>query len=501
MQYVETSQNDKYQIAMLAFLVAFFTYICVYGFELTHFGLSIDEEFNNNISHTIAIGRWGHALLKASIYPEPFIPFYTEMLTFILLSASCALIVYTFSLSLKQTLFFAVLYASSAQFAYQLQFLNQCDTVATAILLSSMAVYLIVRKNSFLHTVLIPALLLGYAVAIYQSIIFFSYSLLLAYLLLDIVRDTEDSRHLKLIFRLIIASIIGLILYFVLGELILNYYHLHSESYLSDMFIWLEESPKQALKKISRSIEHYFTLKAPYGMNTFVLAVVFLILPLFYPLRRKTRYSLYVFLSIITLFSMNIVLGDELSARTMTSFAIFLASAGLISFIVIRKNKYLWAIAAFSFLYGMATVSNLFYADYISYKKDYRLASAIANDIATELNVSLESPVKVYFFGALDIKRVNRPKNSDMFGASFLNWDHGNSGRISAFMNKAEIANIVPASYDEIKSDLNAVYAAPIWPQKGSILQIKDVVVVKLGQNVGYCPNGVKENTNPKQCL
>lgn len=159
-----------------------------------------------------------------------------------------------------------------------------------------------------------------------------------------------------------------------------------------------------------------------------------------------------------------------------------------------------WAIAAFSFLYGMATVNNLFYADYIAYKKDYRLASATANDIATELNVSLESPVKVYFFGALDIKRVNRPKNSDMFGASFLNWDHDNSGRISAFMNKAEIANIVPAPYDEIKSDLNAVYAAPVWPQKGSILQIKDVVV-KLGQNVGYCPNGVKENTNPKQCL
>lgn len=88
-----------------------------------------------------------------------------------------------------------------------------------------------------------------------------------------------------------------------------------------------------------------------------------------------------------------------------------------------------------------------------------------------------------------------------MFGASFLNWDSGNSVRISAFMNKAEIATIIPASYDDIKSDLNTVYAAPKWPQKGSIFRIKDVVVVKLGQSVGYCPNGVKENTIPKQCL
>jgi hypothetical protein len=500
MQYTETSQNDKYQIAMLTFLAAFITYIFVYGFELTHFSLSIDEEFNNNISHTIAIGRWGHALLKASIYPEPFIPFYTEMLTFILLSASCAVIVKIFSLNLNQAIFFAVLYASSAQFAYQLQFLNQSDTVATAILLSSMAVYLIVRKNSFLYTVILPAFLLCYSVAIYQSIIFFSYSLLLAYLLVDIVKGAENSGHLKLIFRLLISSAIGMVLYFLLGKLFLSYYHLHSESYLTDIVTWFN-NPKLALKKISRCIEHYFTLKAPYGMNTFVLAIIFLILPLFYPLKRKTRYSLYALLSIITLFSMNIVVGKNLPARTMTSFAIFFAASGVISFIVIKKNKCFWAVAAFSFLYGMATVSNLFYTDYLAYKKDYRLASAIASDIAKKLNVSQETPVKVYFFGALDIKRVNRPKNSDMFGASFLNWDHGNSGRISAFMNKTEIANIVPASYDDIRSNLKAVYAAPVWPQKGSILQINDVVVVKLGQYVGHCPNGVKENTKPKQCL
>lgn len=197
MHKLDTNRNDNYQ-TLTVFVAAFVTYLFVYGFELTHFSLSIDEEFDNNIAHTIAIGRWGHALLKATIYPEPFIPFYTEILTFILLAASCVVIVKTFALKFKQALFFAVLYASSAQFAYQLQFLNQCDTVATAILISAVAVYLIVKNDSFFCSLCLPALLLGYAVAIYQSIIFFSYSLLLAYLMLDTVRGASDSKHIKL---------------------------------------------------------------------------------------------------------------------------------------------------------------------------------------------------------------------------------------------------------------------------------------------------------------
>lgn len=190
MQVLKLIHNNKHHIAIITFLVAFFTYLLVYSFELTHFTLSIDEEFSNNIIHTIDLGRWGHALLKSTIYPEPFIPYYTEILSFILLSVSCVVIVKAFSLNLDESVFFAILYASSVQFAYQLQFLNQADTVATAILMASVAVYLIIHKKSILQSIILPALLLGYTASIYQSIIFFSLSMLIAYFLIDIIRET-----------------------------------------------------------------------------------------------------------------------------------------------------------------------------------------------------------------------------------------------------------------------------------------------------------------------
>ena len=48
------------------FIAALISYCFVYGFELTHFTLSIDEEFRNNFLQTLMLGRWGHAFLTCS---------------------------------------------------------------------------------------------------------------------------------------------------------------------------------------------------------------------------------------------------------------------------------------------------------------------------------------------------------------------------------------------------------------------------------------------------
>lgn len=500
MQVLKLIHNNKHHIAIITFLVAFFTYLLVYSFELTHFTLSIDEEFSNNIIHTIDLGRWGHALLKSTIYPEPFIPYYTEILSFILLSVSCVVIVKAFSLNLDESVFFAILYASSVQFAYQLQFLNQADTVATAILMASVAVYLIIHKKSILQSIILPALLLGYTASIYQSIIFFSLSMLIAYFLIDIIKGNDPGKHFKLLSKLFIAALIGVVLHFVIGKLVQHYFHITNESLFISDVKWITQSPKYAFKKICRSIEHFFLFKASYGLNTFLLAFLCLLLPLFSLKKNKIRYAIYALGSILALFSMNIILGNDLPTRILTSFSVFFTSAGLVGFITLNRNKYFWAVAVFSLLYGMSKVSFLFYLDYVAYNKDYRIASSIAEDMAKDLHISLEKPVKVYFFGPYDIKTENKSRYTYMFGSSFFNWDGGNSERISAFMNKTEIANIIPATYQDIKPGLQSIYAAPVWPNKGSIMRINDVVVVKLNQNVGYCPTGVKKGSYPKEC-
>ncbi|RYZ11630.1 MAG: hypothetical protein EOO24_05810 [Comamonadaceae bacterium] len=75
----------------ICFLIALASYAFVHGFELTHFTLSIDEEPLDNFGQTLSAGRWGHALLKRHLLPEPYLPFLTMALSLILLSMAAAL--------------------------------------------------------------------------------------------------------------------------------------------------------------------------------------------------------------------------------------------------------------------------------------------------------------------------------------------------------------------------------------------------------------------------
>jgi len=198
---------------------------------------------------------------------------------------------------------------------------------------------------------------------------------------------------------------------------------------------------------------------------------------------------------------MNVFIGGLLPPRSMNCLAISFAASGVILFSKYGYKKIIWLIPAFSLLYGTASSSRLFYTDYISFNQDYRISSLIANDISNYIDVPPYQPVKVYFYGAFTIDSVDKPKNHDMFGSSFLSWDAGNSARISAFMNVTGIAKIIPTPYSELKSGLKQINSAPTWPSKGSVFKVNDVVVVKLGLSPGNCINGFYKNIDPTRCL
>lgn len=492
--------NTKPYTIIYPFLTAFVVYVLVYGFELSHFSLSIDEEFNDNIMHTISMGRWGHAYLKLIFFPEPFIPFFTEIISFILLSVTCCVITNSLNLNLKEAIFFSILFASMPQLAYQLQFLNQFDTLAASLFLASFSINLMIKRKGIFFAIILPSSLLCFSISIYQSVIFFPLSILISFFCIETVRSEKNLNHFKIIIRFIISSIIGFVLYAILTRMIQNYYQVSSDSYFINMINWLHFPPTESLKIVINLISSYFTFKAPYGLSIFTFSAVFLIAPLILPVNR-IRYSLYALMLIFSAFAMNMIIGGVLPARAMTSLTVVFASSGTLAFITLKKWKLLWLVPSVSLIYGTAVASNLFYTDYISYNKDYRLAVKITNDISEKFKITLEDPTKVYFYGGLNMNYNNKPVNSDMFGTSFLNWDSGNSARISAFINRTGIANITPASYNNIKKSEDLIKSAPIWPSNGSIFIVSDVIIVKLGQNPGNCINGTYKNIDPTRCL
>ncbi|KAA5974863.1 MULTISPECIES: glucosyltransferase domain-containing protein [unclassified Pantoea] len=473
----------------------------VYFFELTHFTLSIDEEFSNNIAHTISMGRWGHVLLKSTIFPESFITFYTEILSLVILALSCSVISKTLGLNTQQSVFFSILYSALPQFAYQLEFSNQSDTLATAVLLSSVSTYLTLRKKGFLLSVITPVIALTFSVSIYQSIIFLPVSIIASYICYAIANNKSDLTFKNIVFKPVIVMIVAAVAYSLLTKIIQWHFGKSSESYFLNMIGWIHQPVNETIKSIVAFIIDYFSFNAPYGLSIYAFSLLFLVVIFVSPIKNRFVFLLSAAAVILSPFLMNVIIGGFLPPRAMNCLAISFAASGVILFTLYAEKRILWAVPVIVLLYGTASSSKLFYTGYLSYNQDYNVSSFIANDIYKYVGTPPDRPVRIYFYGALNVDSVDKPTNHDMFGSSFLNWDAGNSARISAFMNATAIAKIIPASFDEIKPEIEKINSAPLWPAKDSVFKINNVVVVKLGSTPGNCINGVSKSTDPTRCL
>ncbi|MEB7537151.1 glucosyltransferase domain-containing protein [Pantoea anthophila] len=491
----------KKETLFVSFISSLSVLFIVYFFELTHFTLSIDEEFSNNIAHTISMGRWGHALLKSTIFPEPFIPFYTEILSLVILALSCSVISKTLGLNTQQSVFFSILYSALPQFAYQLEFSNQSDTLATAVLLSSVSTYLTLRKKGFLLSIITPVIALTFSVSIYQSIIFLPVSIIASYICYAIANNKSDLTFKNIVFKPVIVMIVAAAAYSLLTKIIQWHFGKSSESYFLNMIGWIHQPANETIKSIVAFIIDYFSFNAPYGLSIYTFSLLFLVVMFVSPIKNRFVFLLSAAAVILSPFLMNVIIGGFLPPRAMNCLAISFAASGVILFTLYAEKKILWAVPVIVLLYGTASSSKLFYTDYLSYNQDYNVSSFIANDIYKYVGTPPDRPVRIYFYGALNVDSVDKPANHDMFGSSFLNWDAGNSARISAFMNATAIAKIIPASFDEIKPEIEKINSAPLWPAKDSVFKINNVVVVKLGSTPGNCINGVSKSTDPTRCL
>ncbi len=358
-----SNRSSASYIFIASFIVSLLSSMIVYGFELTHFTLSIDEEFNDNILHTISMGRWGHALLKTLILPEPFVPFFTTLISLIALSLSSAVIVKSLKLDFKTALFFSILYIALPQFAYQLQFTNQSDTLAISILTSSLVVYFTFNYNSFISSIALPTLL-------YQWEYPFSHSLLLcrytqfSHLAISYMRNDVSPANMKNTVKLIINSVSAVVLYSIITRVVQNYYGVSSDSYFLNLIGWLHADFSDTLHSTFQFILTYFTFNAPYGLNTFSLSsliVIAFIAKIFIKNKKwKIQITVLAMLIVASSFIFNIIVGGYLAARAMTSLPLSFAIISSMLFIETKRKNVLFIFPVVILLCGTLHPVNCF---------------------------------------------------------------------------------------------------------------------------------------------
>lgn len=170
----------------------------IYGYELTHFTLSIDEEFFDNFYQTVSLGRWGHAFLRWYILPEPFAPFFTTLVSLLFFSLSTTLVTYIYNLSTKDSCIMAALCMSVPQFAYQLDFANQSDTVSIGMLLSVISALAFVKyvDKGIIKGCVLSIVAYVFSISIYQSLAILPITIILGWCLYSVLERNASNAYI-----------------------------------------------------------------------------------------------------------------------------------------------------------------------------------------------------------------------------------------------------------------------------------------------------------------
>lgn len=467
--------------AATVFLLSMVCYIIIYFYELSHFTLSIDEEPSDNYYHTIANGRWGDAILKHFILPDPYIPFFTQFLALLILSATSAMICLRFRFNAKKSIIFSVACCALPQVAYQLQYTQQVDTYATGCLLAVISTSVLFFNGRKLISIIVSILSLAFAMGIYQSLIMIPITIFIYKCITD---EVNLVRFVKKSFSYAVIIVSGSALYILITRLFINHYGNNQMGYFSERVRWLHEPFLKVVHITFREVSVYFTGKSVYGLEIFSLASVFILISAVIFLY-KNKYFSFILIVILSLtpFLFNFISGGYQSPRVLSSLPYCFA---FLAVIALEKINYkaISVLLIILTLVASAKSSKLFYSEYLRGEQDRAFATRLISSIYNSMPDFNQNSNKIYFFGTPDLPEpLSFDRNVDSFDWSWFDMFGGSNARITHFIKYIGFADFKTPEYSESKKIIPDIKNMPVYPDSGSIrfFPKENILVVKLG--------------------
>lgn len=481
---------NKYKNSVIIYVSALISSIIVYGYELTNFTMSVDEEFSDNFNNTISLGRWGHAFLKLFILPEPYIPFFTTLLSLAALSLAAFLTARLLKLDTFNASILAVLYISLPQFAYQLEFSNQSDTVSIALVASTLSVhYFLQGKQRILSLrALIAVVLYTLSISVYQSFAILPIVIYIAYITAENMRMRYTiAENLINLIKFGVIAATSTIIYYCLNSYIQSELGLTS-TYLQKMVGWDFSDINTSISHALEYVISYFNGSSYFGFKVYsatLLAYVVVVTKLLIKRKITTSNILLPALLLISPMIMIVALCSNLPPRTMLGLSVSFSVIITLSLMDVHSRALKISVAAIALSIGCANSSKLFYSDMIAYKSDENNARMIVNSIYTKYPFFDANKSPVYFYGGYYTKRPWKIENSDSFGGTILSWNGGVNKRIQAFLRTEGIADFKMMDPNAVWKVREYATKQQLWPHPDSV-QFKDgVMIVRLGRLAG----------------
>jgi hypothetical protein len=485
--------STSYKLLVFSFVVAVLTY----GFALTNFTITIDNETPIYHDFGLAFGRWGQNLILYGLF-DGHLQYFTLLISLFLYSFAGVRLAKIFNLEGVSAYFFCALFVTFPQISYQVVFAMMAVIAPVGVLLSVFSIEFFIKGleskvllNKLLYFLLVT-IVITFLLSIYQAFILIPPTIYILLVLQNTFKDGFNFKNeIKNILLLGLLVVISVILYVISVKVICP--PMDNNGYLASFMSNGNGSNNQLLDFIllwRQNLEGNFY----YGEKTFIVATLASVaLIIGFVFNRKL-----IFIRIATLFI--ILLLPFLTSLFITGGynppRIYVTSNIVYAFIIVFAIDYFKAfqynftrisivlICTVNFFY----ITKLFYSSNKIFKHDVRIAEKIDDLILSKYPNFPLTEKKVFFYGYFPYEYHNnlRLNNSEIFGGSFYSWDNGNNFRLINFFKVADIADYTLLnSMEDLNKVKDSIATMPAWPNTNSIKMIEDIVVVKLGETPG----------------
>jgi Glucosyl transferase GtrII len=491
---MNTTQNFNISFLNKLFVFTFILSALTYGFALTNFTLSIDNETPIYDSHGMDLGRWGTNLLKYHLFNGHLV-YFTQLIGLMVFSICSIRLVKLFKFEGVSAYFFCVLFVTFPQLSYQLVFYMMADLGAIGVLLSILTIELymnIYDKPIYkkLLYYLIIALILMFIIAIYQAFLIVPATVLL---ILLFQKSFENSFNLFSEIKKILTfggiTVVSIVFYYLSVKILCP--PIENSSYISS---FVSTGSQNTFISFILLVKNHLLGNAYYGEKFFLLVPILSFILCIKMFTEKKGFVLKLLFLLALIISPFVI--SFLNSAGYNPPRLYLTSNLIFAFIIVftinifkvSNHNIIKLSIAFILIFNFYFITNLFFTVNKICKHDITIAENIDAKIQNKYPDFYTTEKYVYFYGGLpfDYHQKFRLENSEIFGGSIYSWDNGSNYRLLNFFSKSEVANYkmveTKEMYDSFK---DSIAKMPVWPNHESVKKFNNVVVVKLGENKG----------------
>lgn len=487
--------NKGFEKDIKMYFFTFFLSLVAYGFALSNYTLSVDNEIPILSDFALDMGRWGQNLIRYHLF-NGHLQYFTLILGLFFFSVSAVRLSKLFKFENIYAYFFCGLFITIPQISYQVVFYMMSDIAGLGVLLSVISVEIFIKnienssKIKLFFYLLLASLIIMFATSMYQILILFPVTIYVIHFFQKLHNeDFNQKKEIKNLFVFAGLILFSIILYSISVKIIcppikdsgylLSFTSGNSNNMISMFFdIWINN-----LKGNFYYGEKLFIIVP---LISVILLIRFFIEKKYFILKLLVLFFLILSPFLVSLFISNGYHPPRIYVTTGIIFA-FLIVFFIKSFNINKYNYISSTFISLIIICNIYFITNLFYTCNKIYLYDKRNSEKMY-DLILKKYPNFETTEKVvYFYGFFDFEyhQKFRLDKSEIFGGSVFHWGEADNYRVNNFFKLSNIGDfnmINKEQYDSVKDSISNM---AVWPNEESIKMINGVVIVKLGDKKG----------------